>query len=65
MPRRSRRIEDSDSSSPAPAPNPPQRGRPRGGRRARHQITQIPHQGDQEEIDIVVSEISVSILYVT
>lgn len=59
------RIEDSDSDGMAPVTNPPQhgcgcghgRGCSRGNRRGRHQM---PVQSDQEEIDITISDRSVS-----
>jgi len=61
------RIEDSDSDGMAPVANPPQRsrgcgcgcghGRSRGNRHGQHQM---PVQSDQEEIDITLSDRSVS-----
>lgn len=65
MPRRSNtRANGSESDRPAPVLNPP-RGRPsratgtRGGGRRRRQM---PVESDQEEIDITLSDRSVSVL---
>jgi hypothetical protein len=50
------RVGNSDSDGSAPVAAPPQRGRG-GGRRRRHQT---PVQADEENIDITVSDDSVS-----
>jgi hypothetical protein len=64
MPGRSSRlqVEDSDSDGPAQVMNPPPHGQSRtagirGGRRGRHHM---PARDNQEEIDIAVSDRSVS-----
>jgi hypothetical protein len=58
------RVKDSDSDGPAKVPHIPERGRSRaagsrGGRRGRRQM---PIQGGEEEIDIAISDRSVSTL---